>query len=149
MMKFIHYTIATGFGSGYSPLAPGTAGSLLALFIAYFAGGRWLILVTLIAVFFLLGVVSSTFVEKDSGREDPSIVVVDEMVGMWIALFLMPFSLKNYIVAFVFFRAFDILKPFPIDHSQKFSGGWGIMIDDVIAGIYALVLVFLATRFIF
>ncbi len=148
MLKFIHYSIATGFGSGYSPLAPGTAGSILALLIAYFAGGRWPILLILIAVFFLLGVVSSTFVEKDSQKEDPAIVVVDEMVGMWISLFFMPFSLKIYVIAFVLFRVFDILKPFPIDHSQKFSGGWGIMIDDVIAGIYALALVFLASRFI-
>lgn len=138
-MKRFHYLIATGFGLGYSPVAPGTAGSLLALVSAYFifkAYHPFLIIATII--FFAGGIVSAAFVENDQGAEDPRMVVVDEMVGMWIGLLFVPHYWWAYFIAFALFRLFDILKPFPINAAQRLSGGWGIMMDDVLAGLYTL-----------
>jgi phosphatidylglycerophosphatase A len=139
--------IATGFGSGYSPVAPGTAGALVAcgllwtltvVFPHQFSGG-WLFphLLVLIAVFFFLGVKSAGVLEKEWGH-DPSKIVVDEMVGVWIAMVGVPFSLVNLALAFVLFRVFDIWKPLGIRRMERLGGGWGVMMDDVLAGVYAL-----------
>jgi phosphatidylglycerophosphatase A len=139
-MRSVHYTIATGFGLGYSPIAPGTAGSILALLVAYFLmqdNPVYLIVATIIC--FGIGIVSATFVEKDRGIEDPSLVVVDEIVGMWISLLFIPIVWWMYLIAFLLFRLFDVVKPFPVDSAQKLSRGWGIMMDDVLAGVYALI----------
>lgn len=139
-MKRFHYIIATGFGLGYSPLAPGTAGSLLALLMAFFIfRENYVILISAAIIFFGIGIVSATFVEKDQGSEDPGLIVVDEMVGMWIGLLFVPRLWWTFLLAFLLFRLFDILKPFPINAVQKLNNGWGIIMDDVLAGIYTLV----------
>lgn len=139
-MRILHYTIASGLGLGYSPVAPGTAGSLLALGSAfYLLHGNTAFLLILTAVFFIAGTLSATYVEKDSQTHDPSLVVVDEIVGMWISLLLVPHIWWAYIIAFALFRFFDIVKPYPINSLQKLPLGWGIMLDDVGAGIYALI----------
>ena len=138
-MRTIHYIIATGFGCGYSPTAPGTAGTILALVIGYFLiGGNlpWLIAATLL--FTIIGTISADFVEKNSGNHDPSIVVVDEIAGMLLGLWAVPVEPIPYLVAFGFFRLFDVTKLFPIDNLQRLPGGWGIMFDDIGAGIYTL-----------
>lgn len=139
-MRFFHYTIASGLGLGYSPVAPGTAGSLLALGIAfYLLHGSTIFLLILTIVIFFAGTLSATYVEKDSQKHDPSLVVVDEMIGMWISLLLVPHIWWAYLIAFALFRFFDIVKPFPINSLQNLPDGWGIMLDDVGAGIYALI----------
>lgn len=145
--------IATGFGSGYSPIAPGTAGALVGCLIlwtlkcllpAWFSGtwaqAGWLLL--LIAVFFFLGVKSANVLEREWGH-DPSKIVVDELVGVWIAMLSVPVSLANLALAFVLFRVFDIWKPLGIRRMERFGGGWGVMLDDVLAGVYSLVAVHL------
>lgn len=86
--------------------------------------------------FFGIGVLSATQIEKDLGK-DPGIVVIDEIVGQWIALLFLPYSLTSVIGAFILFRLFDILKPYPIKKLEGIKTGWGIMIDDVMAGVYA------------
>ncbi len=143
--------IATGFGSGYSPFAPGTAGTLVAclllwllrlVFPVQFSGGwpqaHWLLL--LITLFFFLGVKAANKLEAIWGS-DPSKVVVDEMAGVWIAMLGVPLSLLNLAAAFVLFRVFDIWKPLGIRKMENLKAGWGVMMDDVLAGIYsALVL---------
>jgi phosphatidylglycerophosphatase A len=141
MARIAHHIFATGFGIGYLPLAPGTAGSLLCLFFMYWflPMPLWINLL-IITVLFFGGVYSSTVVEREHGH-DPSIVVIDEIVGMAISLMLIPRSIGLFVIAFVLFRVIDILKPPPIYLSQKLPAGWGIMMDDVIAGIYALVVV--------
>ena len=140
-MKIIKYIIATAFGVGYVPLAPGTAGSILCLLIVYFWSPLPLFgYILLLLVLFFLGVYSGSQLEKDLGH-DPSIVVIDEVVGMGIGLLLLPQNYIWFFIAFLLFRLFDISKPPPINLSQKLPGGWGIMMDDVIAGLYTLVLV--------
>ena len=140
-MKIFYYILATGLGTGFSPLAPGTAGSLLSLLLIYFFSPiPPYILVLFIIVLFFLGVFASTQVEKDRGH-DPSIVVIDEIVGMSIGLLFLPPNLTLFFIAFVLFRIFDIFKPPPINISQKLPAGWGVMMDDVIAGLYTLFLV--------
>jgi len=147
--SLFHIIIATGFGSGFSPVAPGTAGALLATLIWIFPGilfdnSNSLLILTaaLIALFFVLGVWSSNKIEKIWGK-DPSRVVVDEMVGVWIALLAADINqIYTVIAAFVLFRLFDIFKPFGIRKMEKLQGGLGIMMDDVLAGVYSFLLLF-------
>jgi phosphatidylglycerophosphatase A len=138
--RFLIYAIGTGLGSGYAPIAPGTAGSLLALILILLFpldSVSWLLISILV---FSAGVWTGTKIEKDKG-EDPGIVVIDEMVGQWLAILFLPRSWITYLLGFVLFRVFDIYKPYPINKSQKLKAGWGIMIDDVIAGIYANIII--------
>ena len=139
--------IASGFGSGYSPVAPGTAGAAVGCGVWYGlhlmwpmvfgGGGEWAGLLVLIVVFFFLGVKSANEVEEEWGHDAPRIVV-DELVGMWIALLFVPLSWANMAVAFGLFRLFDIWKPLGIRRMEKLKGGLGVMMDDVVAGGYAL-----------
>ena len=144
--------IATGFFSGYSPFVPGTAGSLVGLAMYYVI--PWLdnplILPAAVLVTFFLGVRVSAELEKHLGN-DPQIVVIDEIVGMWISLILLPPKpLWIALLAFFFFRVYDIFKPPPARYLERFKHGWGIMLDDVAAGVYAnltvrLILFFVGT----
>ncbi len=131
--------IATGFFSGYAPIAPGTAGSLVAVFIYWFFINSNLQLFFLMLVFFILGVSTSTKFEKRDGH-DPSIVVVDEMVGMWISLLFLEKKILTVLISFLFFRAMDIIKPPPAKKFDNIRGGLGIMMDDIVAGVYANIL---------
>jgi phosphatidylglycerophosphatase A len=136
-IPFIHKFLATGFYSGFSPIVPGTAGSLVGLLIYLIPGVEYIfILGPLTILFFFIGIFTSARVEKQIG-EDPSIVVIDEIVGMWISLFFLPKKFAIYLGAFVLFRIFDIIKPSPARQVERYKGGWGIMLDDVFAGIYA------------
>ncbi len=89
----------------------------------------------MIVVLTIVGVVAADIVEKDT-HEDPSLVVVDELVGMLLSVFLLPLSLVGLVAGFLIFRMFDIIKPFPCRQSERLPGGLGIMTDDVIAGVY-------------
>jgi phosphatidylglycerophosphatase A len=142
---FFHKIIATGFATGYSPIAPGTAGSALATVIwwilsIFLPSPCTLVLTTafLIIVFTALGVWSSGIMETLWGK-DPSRVVIDEMVGVWIPLLAVKEGNIYYVLcAFVLFRLFDIFKPLGIRKMENIKGGWGIMMDDIVAGIYSL-----------
>ena len=143
---FFHLLVATGFGSGFSPVAPGTAGALLAVllwvagyFLLLFAQLQ-VLLAVLVVYFTVQGVYSSGVMEKYWG-EDPSRVVVDEMVGVWIPLLVVPDGGWWYVVAaFVLFRFFDIVKPLGVRRMERLGGGMGIMMDDILAGVYSAVL---------
>ena len=140
MKRFIIYTIGTGLGSGYIPIAPGTAGSLIALLIYFLfplSSVHWLLISVLL---FFVGVWVGSEIEKNEG-DDPGLVVIDEMVGQWLAVIFLPPTLVTLLIGFVLFRVFDIFKPYPINRSQKLKGGWGIMIDDVLAGVYANIII--------
>ena len=132
------YFVVSGAYTGYTPVAPGTAGSALAFAIYWiipepFSWPLWLLtLVSLSAV----GVYTATLAEKEWG-EDPPKVVIDEIVGYFVAVLLLPKSIFVMAFSFLIFRIFDILKPFPAHRSQRLRGGWGIMADDLIAGLYA------------
>jgi phosphatidylglycerophosphatase A len=136
--------ISTWFGSGFFPIAPGTAGSLVAVPMAWLVlyvsgpyGSGVLFLATLLV--FGLGVWASEIYSRRAGVTDPKEVVVDEVAGQWLALiFAVPGNLWMFAVGFVLFRIFDIWKPWPANWADKhLAGGWGIMLDDIVAGIYA------------
>ncbi len=131
--------IATGFGSGYSPIASGTAGSLVGLLI--YLGLKDLsslhYFIVLVALFIIgcytSGVAEKTFGEKDSGR-----IVIDEIHGMLLTLWTLPQSTSYVIMGFFLFRLFDIWKPFPARTLEKrVPGGLGVMLDDTAAALYA------------
>jgi len=130
--------IATAFGAGFSPIAPGTAGSLvgLALFWPLQLTPPWVQVLVTVAVYFA-GVAASTRLAQRLGRKDPGAAVVDEVVGMWLALLFLPFTPATAAAAFLLFRVLDVFKPYPARQLESLPGGWGIMTDDVIAGVYA------------
>ncbi len=138
-ISLISKIIATGFFSGYAPIAPGTAGSLVAVLIYWFFINSNLQLFLLLLIFFILGLLTSAKFEKRDGH-DPSIVVVDEMVGMWVSLLFVEKKILTALISFLFFRAMDIIKPPPAKKFDNMKGGIGIMMDDVTAGVYANIL---------
>ncbi len=133
--------MASVFGAGYSPAASGTVGSLVT------AVAIWLLPLTLLrtavalAVVTLLGIWAGGRVERVLGRKDPGVIVIDEVAGMLLSVIGLPRSLPVLITAFLLFRLFDIWKPFPARESQALTGGVGVMVDDLIAGLYTLVLI--------
>ncbi len=139
-MKVISQSIATFFGLGYFPLAPGTLASLAPIAIWFFfkpqpaALGKEIII-----LFFLIasGVWASRRFSRSVDKNDPRQVVIDEVCGQLVVLVGLPSSQVNLFLAFLLFRALDIIKPFPIGYAEKLPGGWGIMADDLAAGILA------------
>lgn len=136
--------IATWFGSGLMPKAPGTWGSLTAIpfaYIIYLIGGPVFLLVVAI-IAFVIGIWASAAYALAAGKPDPSEVVIDEVAAMWLVLAFVPFSWLFWGLAFVSFRVFDVAKPWPVNLADaKLKGGFGIMFDDIIAAIYAIVCV--------
>ena len=138
MKRFI-LVLATGFGVGYSPIAPGTLGTLVAIPIYYFLSEipSPLFEITLVG-FFFLSVWISENAERFFGKKDDQRIVIDEIVGFLVTMLWVPKTILFIIIGFLLFRFFDILKPFPIRHlEKKLKGGYGIVLDDVLAGIYA------------
>jgi len=130
--------IATGLGSGYSPVAPGTAGSLVGLLLFLpLARLDWPVQLAATAALTALGTLAAGRVERLLGTPDPGLVVVDEVAGQWITLLALPLTPVIAIAGFLLFRVMDILKPWPARDLEKLHGGVGIMADDVAAGIYA------------
>ncbi len=130
--------IATLGPLGYSPIAPGTVGSALACLIYIVFHPDVLLLSIIIPVGFIAGVLVSDRTEKLLKEKDSSHIVVDEVAGYLVSVFLIPFSIPNAIIAFFLFRAFDIIKPTPIRQlERRIPGGLGIMIDDILAGVCA------------
>jgi phosphatidylglycerophosphatase A len=143
---------ATWFGCGYSPFAPGTVGSAAALAIGValheYAAFAWWHFLLLAAVTFYPAVAAATITARETKRKDPSIVVVDEVIGQWIALAgAHPFNWKTALAAFALFRLFDIWKPPPVRQLEALPEGIGINADDVMAGIYAALVLFAAGWF--
>ena len=129
--------LATGFGTGRIPVAPGTFGTLPALPLCYFLAtlATWEAL-TLIIAFIGLAILLARLSERWMGRKDPGCIVIDEMAGMLVTMAGLPFNLYTAAAGFVVFRVLDIVKPFPIRNLERgTSGGIGIVIDDVAAGI--------------
>lgn len=128
--------LAVGFGSGLSPFMPGTVGSIAAAVIAWFLPLTW----WQIFLLSLVGVYICGHAEKLIGQTDPPSIVFDEFCGMFIAAWHLS-SLPLFIAAFLLFRLFDILKPNPINWVQSLPGGWGVMSDDLAAGLLARLLI--------
>ena len=127
--------VATCFGIGRLPIAPGTWGSLFGLLIWIFIPLNYFIQTLIIFVLFFLGIYVSKIVSKQLNEHDPSEIIIDEVVGMMISLYMLPKTFGLYFISFCLFRILDIFKPSFVYHSQKLSKGWGIMMDDILAGI--------------
>ena len=140
------WTIATFFGAGFGKPGPGTWGSMAALLLwALYAGlvhpslaGLTLALLGGIVVAIALGVPAATITSRESGRPDPGFVVIDEVAGQWIALLGSPADWGHGVLALILFRLFDTTKRFGIRKLERLPEGWGIVFDDVGAGLYAL-----------
>lgn len=148
-MNYLARIISTGLGVGYFPLAPGTMGSL-AILIVYWICPEMNSLQLLLIIIGLtaIGIFTATITEQqmksklgqDRGT-DPGIIVIDEIIGMLIALIAVPKTTFYLIAAFILFRIFDIVKPYPARKMEQLPGGWGIVLDDLVAGIYANLLI--------
>ena len=150
------WTVATFFGAGFLKPGPGTYGSVAALLLRY-AGAHlfhpanlYLALATGVAALAatLIGIPAATIAARESGRKDPGFVVIDEVAGQWIALIVMPPDWRHAALALVLFRLFDIWKPWPIRRLEQLPEGTGIMLDDVAAGIFAMLLGLALSRWI-
>ena len=124
--------------TGKLPLAPGTWGTMAGL-LFYWGIYRipgWVFAVTIVALFFL-GVLVAAETDRVYGTSDNGMIVIDEVVGLWIAMWGLPFTFQTAVLGFILFRLFDVVKPFPVRWiEQRVPGGWGVMLDDVSAGIY-------------
>jgi phosphatidylglycerophosphatase A len=130
--------IGSVLGIGFLPFAPGTVASLAAALLYFFVPAleETRVMAPLIVVVLALGVWSGSMMEREYGK-DPSSVVIDEVAGQWIALFALSRQPFVVLLSFVLFRVFDILKPGPVDRAQQLRNGYGVMADDVLAGLFA------------
>jgi phosphatidylglycerophosphatase A len=142
------WAVGTFFGAGLLRPGPGSWGSAAAALL-WLAAGRglhlaspplaWLTLGAALCAL-AVGIPAATIVERESARQDPGHVVIDEVAGQWIALIYSRVNLSHLLAGFLFFRLFDIVKPWPARQLERLPEGWGIMLDDVAAGVYALLL---------
>ncbi len=140
MLRSPAHLLSFGFGSGLSPIAPGTMGSLAALPCWLLVAGQplWLQLL-FIGASFALGIYCCQRTSEALGVHDHGAIVWDEFVGQWLCLLFVPASLAGFALAFVLFRLFDILKPWPVGWvDRRFKGGLGVMLDDIAAAGYAI-----------
>ena len=131
--------IATIGPCGYAPTAPGTFGSAagLLLFWAVRASGSLAVELAVLLAVAAVGVAAATRAESATGRRDPGLIVIDEAAGMLVTLAAVPVGPGGAVTGFLAFRLFDILKPFPARRAERLPGGWGVMADDLVAGLYA------------
>ena len=135
--------LATCFKIGHLPIAPGTWGSLAAVI------GWWLwlqyldplVFIVLIITIFTIGVFATNIIIDHNGEKDPSRIVIDEVVGQWLGLLMLPDGMLYIAGAFFLFRSLDIIKPWPIRLLEQFPKGWGVMLDDMLAGLLTLGLI--------
>ena len=142
-MKLLSKVISTFFGLGYFPVAPGTLTSLVIVLAYKFYLHRlsWPLFLLILFLLFLIGVYTSTKFSVESNKKDPRKIVIDEACGQLLVLFRMPDAWFPILASFILFRIFDIVKPYPIKKVEAMPGGWGIMMDDIVAAIYAGVIV--------
>lgn len=144
-MNRVALYLATWFGCGYFPWGPGTVGSLAAVLIAvvihaYFGAGR-ATLAALVLILLLPAIWASTRTARLLNTDDPGIVVIDEVLGQWLTLLgAATLNWKTFLAGFLFFRLFDIWKPWPIRRLENLPEGTGIVVDDLGAGVYAALL---------
>ena len=147
-MKKTYELIATVLRLGYFPFAPGTVGSLAGLIPCLILHEYIILYVIAFLILFAAGVIASDKVEKESGQKDPSFVVIDEFACIFLVFLLIPLKPLYIIIGFIIYRIMDIFKPPPIKAIEKLRGGWGIMLDDAMAAIYANLILQILTRLI-
>jgi phosphatidylglycerophosphatase A len=137
-MKPLSYLISTFFYLGKLPKAPGTWGSLGALLVWSFIPESLFFRFILLSLTLIIGFIACGNTLKESDDPDPSFIVIDEVVGLWITLLFVPKTIFLFILGFLLFRLFDILKPSFIYSVQSLKGSWGVMLDDILAGVLSL-----------
>ncbi len=138
-MNLINFFIS-GFYIGYVKYAPGSLASIISIIFFFFIPNIIFYNIIVLIFFLIVGFYLCFVFSKNSSENDPSYIVIDEIVGMYISVFMLPKIIYLYIIAFIFFRFFDIYKPGIIYKSQRLKYGFGIMIDDVISGILSLLI---------
>lgn len=148
MKRFLVILFGSFFYTGFFPFAPATFASLVWLLLyLLLPGGRWISHPLAAAMFIPVAVYLSGAMEKLYG-EDASQIVVDEFAGMQVVFVALSPSIPTAIAGFVLFRFFDVVKPFPVGASQKLRGGWGVVTDDLLAGAYARISLYMLMRFL-
>lgn len=149
-MTRVRMLLATWFGVGSMPLVPGTFGSLAGLLLWWllFVAGGWAAALSGLVVVTLAGFWSAGAAESHYGKKDPGHVVIDEVAGQMLTLLLLPLTPAILVSGFLLFRLLDILKPYPARRLESLAGATGIMIDDLIAGLYANLLLQLLWRLV-
>ncbi len=145
------FALATWFGCGYFPKGPGTAGSIGALipagFLVVYAGWTPWAFAALAVIATPLGMWAAGVVARETGREDPQLVVIDEVLGQWLTLAgASTLDWKTFLIGFVLFRLFDIWKPPPVRQLEDLHGGVGIVADDLMAGVYGAIVLAAVSR---
>ncbi len=142
-MKLFSKVLATFFGAGYIPLAPGTITSAIVMLFYKFILFKisWPVYLLMFMLLFILGIFVSDIHSRMLNKEDPRSVVIDEALGQLLALFLLKPQWTLCLLSFILFRFFDIVKPFPIKKVETFPRGFGIMLDDIVAAIYTGILI--------
>ena len=133
--------IATLGGVGWAPVAPGTVASALTILALSLLSFSRTGLIVVFVVVTLIGTWAAEHAERALGSKDPGAIVIDEVAGMTLSVLLVPLTVPVAVLAFVLFRVFDVVKPTPARQAQALPGGAGVMVDDLIAGLYALVIV--------
>jgi len=146
MRNLVIKAIGTVFGVGYLPAAPGTWATAVGVVIAYFLGNDLPVFSILLLVLLILGIITTGIIEKEMKQKDPGCLVIDEVVGVMIALWGLPMIWPVMICGFFLFRAFDMFKIYPINKLEAQPGGWGIMLDDCMAGVYTTIILRIALR---
>ncbi|MDE2221842.1 MAG: phosphatidylglycerophosphatase A [Candidatus Omnitrophica bacterium] len=146
MKNSLMKAFATVLGVGFLPAAPGTWATAVGIVIAYYSSANVVIYTVLLLVLLALGIVATGRVAKQMGQKDPGCLCIDEVVGIMIALWGLPLMWSIMICGFFLFRAFDMFKIYPINRLEGLHGGWGIMLDDCMAGVYTNILLRIALR---
>ena len=141
--KRIAYLLLSIFNIGYISSFPGTIASFAsALFWYLFMPDNWIVQIIFIVSIVFIGIFAYQLVQNDLNDKDPQYIVLDELVGMWIALILVPYRFDYFLIAFLLFRYFDILKPSFIYRSQKIEGSLSVFIDDIISGVFTFLIMY-------
>jgi phosphatidylglycerophosphatase A len=138
-MKSTAKIFSTFFGIGFIPIAPGTVASFIVVLLYKFFLYKlnWPVFLISFCVLFIAGVMTATMYSAAVKKEDPSSIVIDEVAGQFLALFLLAPNWSLLLINFFLFRFFDVFKPLLIKRAEKYPRGWGIMMDDIVSGIYA------------
>jgi phosphatidylglycerophosphatase A len=137
LIRAVALSLATALGVGYAPVAPGTAGTAVGLALWAVLPAAPAVQAVVVLVLFVSGVWAGNVAERHFGSTDPGPVVIDEVVGMLVTLFMNPVGWTGALAAFILFRAFDVVKPYPANRLEHLHGGLGVMADDCMAAVYA------------
>lgn len=146
-MNALVSTFVTFLGVGFFPVAPGTAATAAGLVLVWMFQSSLIVYSAVLLVIIVLAVPACSFIERVQKTKDPGIIVIDEVIGIMVALWGIPLSWPVAIIGFFLFRAFDMFKIYPINRLESLNGGWGIVLDDVMAGLYTNIILQIAIRY--